>query len=91
MRNLLEGAVRSIYGELRAKYPEFCACESCQTDVIAFALNTARPRYSAGTDMGQALIAVDLQRDQTRATLAVVVMDAMRRVASNPRHHGGAS
>jgi hypothetical protein len=29
---------------------------------------------------------VDLQRDQTRAELMVAVLDAMRRVANNPRH-----
>lgn len=90
MKNLLEGAVLSIYRELRAQHPQFCACESCQADVLAFALNVAHPRYTAGGDMGQALIAVDLQRDQTRATLAVIVLDAMRRVAANPRHQGGA-
>jgi hypothetical protein len=31
-------------------------------------------------------MAVDLQKDQTRATIAVLVLDAMRRVASSPRH-----
>jgi hypothetical protein len=66
--------------------PDWCDCTLCRTDVIAHALNAARPRYSGGTDVGQALISVDLQRDQTRASLAVLVLDAMRRVASNPRH-----
>jgi hypothetical protein len=32
---------------------------------------------------------VDLQRDQTRAELMVAVLDAMRRVANNPRHPVG--
>lgn len=86
MKNLLEGTVRSIYAELRVQNPEFCACDSCRADVEAFALNAAHPRYSGGTDIGQALIAVELQRDQTRATLAVLVLDAMRRVAASPRH-----
>jgi len=86
MRNLLEGAVVALYDELRAQNPELCGCDNCRTDVIAFALNAARPRYSGGTDVGQALISVDLQRDQTRAALAVLVLDAMQRVAANPRH-----
>ncbi len=86
MRNLLEGTLTAIYEELRAKHPEMCACESCRADVLALALNTARPRYSGGTDIGQALIGLDLQRDQTRAELAVLVLDAMRRVSANPRH-----
>ena len=86
MRNLLEGTVVALYDELRAQNPELCGCDNCRTDVIAFALNAARPRYSGGTDVGQALISVDLQRDQTRAALAVLVLDAMQRVAANPRH-----
>jgi competence protein ComFB len=86
MKNLLEGAIESVYADLRAQNPEFCACENCRTDVMAIALNSARPRYGGGADVGHALMALDLQKDQTRATIAVLVLDAMRRVASSPRH-----
>jgi hypothetical protein len=53
---------------------------------MAIALNSARPRYGGGADVGHALMAVDLQKNQTRATIAVLVLDAMRRVAASPRH-----
>ena len=86
MKNLLEDAVLRIYEELVAKTPGACACESCKEDALAYVLNKTRPRYSGGTDTGMALIALDLQKDQTRAQLAVVVMDAIQRVAANPRH-----
>ena len=86
MKNLLEGAVRETYDELRAANPSYCSCALCQEDVLARALNLAHPRYTGGTTMGQALISVDLQKDQTRAELAVLVMEAMRRVAANPQH-----
>jgi len=86
MKNLLEGAVLGIYAELVAKTPGACTCESCKEDALAYVLNKTRPRYSGGTDTGMALIALDLQKDQTRAQLAVVVLDAINRVASNPRH-----
>lgn len=86
MKNLLEGAIASVYADLRVQNPEFCACESCRTDVMAIALNSVRPRYGGGADVGHALMAVDLQKDQTRATIAVLVLDAMRRVAASPRH-----
>ena len=86
MKNLLEDAVLRIYEDLVAKTPGACACESCKEDALAYVLNKTRPRYSGGTDTGMALIALDLQKDQTRAQLAVVVMDAIRRVAANPRH-----
>jgi competence protein ComFB len=86
MKNLLEGAIEAVYGDLRAQNPEYCNCTNCRTDVMAIALNSARPRYGGGADVGHALMAVDLQKDQTRATIAVLVLDAMRRVAASPRH-----
>lgn len=85
MRNRVETLLGELYEELRRTNPEGCGCERCRADVLTFALNQARPRY-AGTATGQALISVDLQRDQTRAELAVIVLEAMRRVAANPRH-----
>ncbi len=86
MKNLLEGAVKEVYDDLRARDAAFCGCEHCEDDVLAFALNHLRPRYAGGTREGVAVTSVDLQRDQTRAQLMVAVLDAMRRVANNPRH-----
>jgi competence protein ComFB len=89
MKNLLEGAVKEVYQELRAREETFCGCPQCEEDVLAFALNHLRPRYAGGTREGVAVTSVDLQRDQTRAQLMVAVLDAMRRVSSNPRHPVG--
>lgn len=86
MKNLLEGAVKEVYDELRARDASFCGCAQCEEDVLAFALNHLRPRYAGGTREGVAVTSVDLQRDQTRAELMVAVLDAMRRVSNNPRH-----
>jgi competence protein ComFB len=86
MKNLLEGAVKEVYDELRSRDAAFCGCAQCEDDVLAFALNHLRPRYAGGTREGVAVTSVDLQRDQTRAELMVAVLDAMRRVANNPRH-----
>ncbi len=86
MRNLLEGAVKEVYDELRVRDASFCGCAQCEEDVLAFALNHLRPRYAGGTREGVAVTSVDLQRDQTRAELMVAVLDAMRRVSNNPRH-----
>jgi hypothetical protein len=86
MKNLLEDTVVGIYQDLIAKISGACSCASCKEDALAYVLNKTRPRYSGGTDTGMALIALDLQKDQTRAQLAVIVMDAIQRVAANPRH-----
>ena len=89
MKNLLETAVKEVYDDLRAKDATFCGCQHCEEDVLAFALNHLRPRYAGGTREGVAVTSVDLQRDQSRAELMVAVLDAMRRVANNPRHPVG--
>ena len=86
MKNLLETAVKEVYDDLRSKDATFCGCQHCEEDVLAFALNHLRPRYAGGTREGVAVTSVDLQRDQSRAELMVAVLDAMRRVANNPRH-----
>jgi competence protein ComFB len=87
MKNALEAPLRSIYQTLRKQHPEFCACERCQDDVMALALNNTRPRYVSGTPpLGEVITGVQLNYDQTRAQLTVVVFEAMRKVAANPRH-----
>ncbi len=90
MKNALEGAVRSIHRELRAKNAEFCACARCEDDVLALALNQTKPRYvSENSSLGKVVTGVHLSYDQLRAELTVLVYDAMRRVAKTPRHNEG--
>jgi hypothetical protein len=58
-------------------------------------MNKAHPRYIVGDPLGSAVTRVALSRRQLRAELSVIVLDAMRRVAAEPRHpkevDGGAS
>ena len=89
MKNLLEGAVKEIYDDLRSRDATFCGCAQCEDDALSFALNHLRHRYAGGTREGVSVTSVDLQRDQTRAELMVAVLDAMRRVSNNPRHPVG--
>jgi hypothetical protein len=84
MKNLLENALRDSYADLRDKYPQFCGCELCREDVMAYALNKIRPRYTGGGDLGVALANLDLQKDDARATIAVTLLEGMRRVSTNP-------
>lgn len=92
MRNALEDVVRSVYAALRRQHPSFCACAKCQDDVMALALNHTRPRYvTDDPPLGAAITGVVLGSEQSRAELTVVIYDAMRRVAANPRHAHGRS
>lgn len=85
MKNLLESAVREVHVELLKHHREFCHCSRCADDVAAYVLNHVRPRYATSAQ-GWAMENADLVSDQTRAELAVVVLDAIRRVAARPRH-----
>ena len=86
MKNALEEAVLEVSGQLKARHREFCSCQRCHDDVVAQALNKARPRYIGGSPIGAAVTRVSLSSDSARAEIAVVVFDAMRRVNMNPRH-----
>ncbi|HVE79416.1 MAG TPA: late competence development ComFB family protein [Gemmatimonadaceae bacterium] len=87
MQNVLEEVIASLVDELRAGRGDVCACSRCRDDMISLALNHVRPRYVSGAPaVGAAVTRVDLARDQARAQLLVVVLDAIKRVANNPRH-----
>jgi len=85
MRSPLERVVREVHATLAETHPEFCACSQCADDVAAMVMNQTRPRYTT-TGLGWAVENADLDSDQTRAQLSVLVFDAMRRVAEQPRH-----
>jgi competence protein ComFB len=85
MRSPLERVVREVHAKLAETHPEFCACSQCTDDVAAMVMNQTRPRYTT-TGLGWAVENVDLDSDQSRAELSVLVFDAMRRVAEQPRH-----
>ena len=85
-KNLLEQTVASLYDDVCGGDQHFCGCASCREDVITWVLNHARPRYVAGSTTGAAVTSVDLQREQTRAELTVLLFEGMRRVRANPHH-----
>ena len=85
MRSPLERAVREVHAKLATTHSDFCSCEQCADDVVALVMNQTRPRYTT-TGLGWAIEAADLDTDQVRAQLSVLVFDAMHRVAEQPRH-----
>jgi competence protein ComFB len=87
--NALEEAVRATYDAIRSADATFCGCVRCRDDVMAMALNQARPRYMVGDPLGAAVTRVALDRRQLRAELSVIVLDAMRRVGASPHHIQG--
>jgi hypothetical protein len=86
MQNLLEDAAVEVFERLRSMEAGYCHCAQCHDDVIAHTLNKARPRYISGSVIGSAVTRVALSQEQARAEIAVLVLEAMRRVQRNPRH-----
>ena len=90
MQNVLEGVIRGLRDELLARYKQYCTCQHCLDDVMALSLNHCRPKYVSGNrPLGNAMTAAEVALDQSRAELTVIVFDAIRKVAANPRHLSG--
>ncbi|HTR20569.1 MAG TPA: late competence development ComFB family protein [Gemmatimonadales bacterium] len=82
--NVTLEAVTREYEGLRARYPQFCGCDTCRGDVLVYALNRLQPHY-VSTRQGEILTGLSLGTDQEMAKLAVVLIDGLRRVALAPR------
>jgi hypothetical protein len=86
MINALEEVVRNTFRALRERDAAYCRCQRCEDDVMTWAMNNARPRYVGELPLGAAVTRVALSQDGAKAEIAVVVLDAMRRIAAHPRH-----
>jgi hypothetical protein len=86
MHNALEEVIGEVFDQVSSGRARFCDCAQCRDDVITHALNQARPRYVSGSLIGSAVTRVALSHGQARAELAVLVLEAMRRVSARPRH-----
>jgi competence protein ComFB len=84
IKNLVEEHVTAAYDQLRGHFPDFCGCEVCKGDVLVFALNRLPARYVA-TREGSIVTEFNLEKDQNRASIDVMLMDGFRKVGMAPR------
>ncbi|HEX5387535.1 MAG TPA: late competence development ComFB family protein [Gemmatimonadales bacterium] len=84
IHNLAEDHVAAAYDALRHHFPDFCGCDLCRADVMVYALNRVPGSYVATLE-GSVVTEVNLEREQSRAAIDVVVMDGLRRIARAPR------
>ena len=82
--NVTMEVVQREYTSLRDKFPKFCGCDTCRSDVLVFALNRLSPHY-VSTRQGEILTELSLQSDQEKAKLDVALLEAFRKVALAPR------
>jgi competence protein ComFB len=84
IKNLVEDHVTASYETLRPHFPAFCGCDLCREDVLTFALNRIPPRYVSRRE-GSVVTEVNLEKEQSRAAIEVVVMEALRKISVAPR------
>ena len=84
IKNLVEEHVTTAYETLRPHFPAFCGCDLCREDVLTFALNRIPPRYVSRRE-GSVVTEVNLEKEQSRAAIEVVVMEALRKISVAPR------
>ncbi|MBA2626934.1 MAG: late competence development ComFB family protein [Gemmatimonadales bacterium] len=84
IKNVVEDHVAASYDVMRAHYPDFCGCDICRGDVLVYALNRIPARY-VGTLEGSVVTEFILDKDQSRASIDVTLMDGFRKIARAPR------
>jgi competence protein ComFB len=84
IRNLVEDHVLVAYDTLRPHFPAFCGCELCREDVMTYALNRVPPRYVSRRE-GAVVTEVSLEKEQSRAAIEVIVIEALRKISVAPR------
>ncbi len=82
--NVTMEVVQREYQSLRDKFPKFCGCDTCRSDVLVFALNRLTPHY-VSTRQGEILTELSLASDQEKAKLDVALLEGFRKVALAPR------
>ncbi|HEU4800470.1 MAG TPA: late competence development ComFB family protein [Gemmatimonadales bacterium] len=84
IKNLSEEHVFAAYDRLRPSFPQFCGCDMCRGDVLIYALNRVQARY-VNTLAGSVMTELNLEKDQSRAQIEVLVMEGLRKVDLAPR------
>ena len=84
IHNLVEEHVVAAYEALKGHFPDFCGCEVCRSDVLVYALNRLPARYVASVE-GKVVTELNLDKDQTRVTIEIHVMEGFRKVTRAPR------
>lgn len=83
MKNVVEEIIRREYERLLPDVGDFCGCRQCRDDVMVYALNRLPPHY-VSQPKGEILTSVAMEGYQERAHVAVVLLEAFRRVKAEP-------
>lgn len=84
IRNIVAEHVTEHYKTLHARFPSFCGCALCESDVQVYALNRLPPKYVSTTGGGM-ITGTELELGQGGTDIDLTLMDGFRKVASTPR------
>ena len=86
LENYMEVIVFNLIDDLMAKC-DCCKCEICRMDIAAYALNHLQPKYVV-TRKGEVYSKVnELLYYQYNTDITLAILDAIKVVSANPRHH----
>lgn len=92
IQNYTESIVNDLLSPVLEEYarrnPEICTCPRCREDVAALALNQLPPRYVT-SERGVILTRAALDRAPLRGQVVAAIVNAVRQVATSPRHGKG--
>lgn len=87
MKNYMEDVVLEVLDVALRLNPDFCRCEKCRKDVVLIALSNIKGSY-ASSPVGEIFARVGQSDRQVRTDALLAVMQALEKVAANPRHNG---
>jgi competence protein ComFB len=87
IRNVVYEHVSEHYKTLRPRFPSFCGCSLCESDVMVYGLNRIPPKY-VSTSGGGMITEVDLELGQAGTDIDIILLEGFRKVGAAPRCGG---
>ena len=85
LKNYMEDAVFQVLDSVLATRPDVCNCERCRLDIAALALNQLPSKYVV-TEKGEIYARTQKLHHQFEADVIPAILEAIEKVAGNPRH-----
>lgn len=86
IENIMERIVWDNMEAVMDHKPGMCRCETCKSDIAAYALNKLKPHYVA-TVKGSAITRAQFMDNQYYLDLIIILTEAVEKVSAHPRHN----
>lgn len=84
LKNIMETVVEQKFSDL-TKDSDFCTCQQCREDVLAYALNHLPPHY-VSTSSGELFSRVRVMAKEAEHDTIFQLAKAMKLVRDHPHH-----